>query len=262
MLCCSHACSIRTSDGIRKLSRREYDKLVDLGVFEDERVELLRGMLVTMSGQGGPHSAITSWLAQRLTRLLDESFDVRAHSSYAATEDSEPKPDISVSRRAPGNFAHPDAALLLIDRGLRVIDQQGSTAQGADLRRVARPRILDRRHLEPGAPRARAHASDERRRSTDRDAARSSDRRSSARSRSASLTFRGLAERSHVGRAHRCEHRLRANRLNAGLRANRLNAETCFRAATSSARRSSLRPVSGRRRPPPDEARRDRDRRR
>ena len=38
-------------DAIRKLSRREYDKLVELGVFEDERIELLRGMLVTMSPQ-------------------------------------------------------------------------------------------------------------------------------------------------------------------------------------------------------------------
>jgi Uma2 family endonuclease len=102
-------------DGIRKLSRREYDKLVGLGVFEDERVELLRGMLVTMSPQGGPHSAITSWLAQRLVRLLDESFDVRTHSPYAATDDSEPEPDVSVSRRSPGSFKHPDTALLLVE---------------------------------------------------------------------------------------------------------------------------------------------------
>jgi Uma2 family endonuclease len=106
---------ILAPDGIRKLSRREYDKLVELGVFEDERVELLRGMLVTMSPQGGPHSAITAWLAQRLTRLLDESYDIRAHSPFAATEDSEPEPDVSVSRRAPGNFEHPDSALLLIE---------------------------------------------------------------------------------------------------------------------------------------------------
>jgi Uma2 family endonuclease len=106
---------ILSPDDIRKLSRREYDTLVDLGSFEDERVELLRGMLVTMSPQAGPHSAITSWFAQRLTRLLDESYDVRAHSPYAATDDSEPEPDVSVSRRAPGNFKHPDSALLVIE---------------------------------------------------------------------------------------------------------------------------------------------------
>jgi Uma2 family endonuclease len=102
-------------EGIRKLSRREYERLVDLGMFEDERVELLRGMVVTMSPQGGPHATIASWFAHRLGRLLDESYDIRGHCPYAATEDSEPEPDISVSRRVAGRLDHPDSALLLIE---------------------------------------------------------------------------------------------------------------------------------------------------
>jgi Uma2 family endonuclease len=97
------------------LSRVEFDKLVDLGAFDDERVELLRGQLVTMSPQGGPHAAVTSWLAQELIRALDRTFDVRSHSSFAATDDSEPEPDVSVVRRAPGNRQHPESALLLIE---------------------------------------------------------------------------------------------------------------------------------------------------
>lgn len=105
---------ILAPERIRKLSRREYDKLVELGVFEDERVELLRGMLVTMSPQGAPHATITSWLARRLGRLLDESFEVRGHCPFAATEDSEPEPDVSVSRASTGLY-HPDSALLLIE---------------------------------------------------------------------------------------------------------------------------------------------------
>ena len=103
-------------EAIRKFSRREYDKLVDLGVFEDERIELLRGMLVTMSPQGSAHATITSWLVQRLSQVLDmTSFDVRGHCPFAATDDSEPEPDISVSRRRMGSLDHPDAALLLIE---------------------------------------------------------------------------------------------------------------------------------------------------
>ena len=73
-------------DAIRKLSRREYDKLVELGVFEDERIELLRGMLVTMSPQGGPHATISSWFMQKLSVMLGMDFDVRGHCPYAATE--------------------------------------------------------------------------------------------------------------------------------------------------------------------------------
>ncbi len=102
-------------DAIRKLSRREYDKLVELGVFEDERIELLRGMLVTMSPQGGPHATISSWFMQKLSVMLGMDFDVRGHCPYAATDDSEPEPDISVSRRVANLLEHPTSPLLLIE---------------------------------------------------------------------------------------------------------------------------------------------------
>jgi Uma2 family endonuclease len=99
---------------IRKLSRVEYDHLVAQGMFEDERVELLRGVLVTMSPQGGTHAAITAWFAQRLIRALDESYEVRSHSPLAASDDSEPEPDVSVSRHVR-LLDHPSSALLLIE---------------------------------------------------------------------------------------------------------------------------------------------------
>ena len=100
---------------IRPLSRREYDKLVELGVFEDERVELLRGVLVTMSPQGGPHSGITAWFAQRLILATKGAYEVRSHSPFAADDYSEPEPDVSVSRRAASLLEHPTTALLLIE---------------------------------------------------------------------------------------------------------------------------------------------------
>ncbi len=100
---------------VRPLRRTEYERLVDLGVFEDERVELLRGQLVTMSPQGAPHSTVTAWLGQRFTRGLDETFEVRQHSPFAATEDSEPEPDVSISKHKRGKPYHPSKALLLIE---------------------------------------------------------------------------------------------------------------------------------------------------
>jgi Uma2 family endonuclease len=99
----------------RPLSRRAYDALVAHGVFDDERIELLRGQLVTMSPQGDLHSTVTARLAQRLIRALDESYEVRSHSPYAASDDSEPEPDISVSRRSRRVRFHPSKALLLIE---------------------------------------------------------------------------------------------------------------------------------------------------
>ena len=101
-------------EGIRRLSRHEYDRMVGLGMFEDERVELLYGVLVAMSPQGAPHATITAWLVQRLVRALDDTFDVRGHSPFAASDDSEPEPDVSVARRS-NERAHPSSALLLIE---------------------------------------------------------------------------------------------------------------------------------------------------
>jgi Uma2 family endonuclease len=102
---------------VRPLLRKEYEELVNRDFFEDERVELLRGVLVEMSPQGVPHSRITAWLAQLLSsRLPFDIYDVRGHSPFAATEDSEPEPDVSVSHRRPASDEnHPSVAQLLIE---------------------------------------------------------------------------------------------------------------------------------------------------
>jgi Uma2 family endonuclease len=84
------------SEAIRKLSRLEFDKLVDLGSFEDERTELLRGLLVAMGRQGESHAATTAWFARSLGRVLGGRLEVRVHALFAATDDSEPRPDVSV----------------------------------------------------------------------------------------------------------------------------------------------------------------------
>jgi Uma2 family endonuclease len=107
------------SERMRPLLRREYDRLVDLGYFEDERIELLRGVLVEMSPQGDAHASIAESLAQRLGTLLPyEEYRIRSHSPFAASDDSEPEPDVMVSRRVPGKPGHPTAAVLLIEVAL------------------------------------------------------------------------------------------------------------------------------------------------
>ena len=96
------------------MSRTEYERLVEEGWFADERIELLRGVLVEMSPQGEPHSRITAWFAQRFSRVLPiERWDVRAHSPFAATADSMPEPDVSIAPR--GRRLHQRGALLLIE---------------------------------------------------------------------------------------------------------------------------------------------------
>ncbi|MCW5804433.1 MAG: Uma2 family endonuclease [Deltaproteobacteria bacterium] len=98
---------------IRPLTRTEYDRIVDTGIFDGQELELLRGMLVTMSPQGEVHAGLTAWLVRWFVRKLD-GYDVRGHSPYAATDDSEPEPDVTVSR-ATHLFAHPTSPLLVIE---------------------------------------------------------------------------------------------------------------------------------------------------
>jgi Uma2 family endonuclease len=102
---------------VRPLKRREFEKLVELGEFRHENVELLRGVLVTMSPQGEPHARISAWFAQHLIKALDlRRYETRTHSSFPATSDSMPEPDVSVSVRR-GDFQRPDPSnsILLIE---------------------------------------------------------------------------------------------------------------------------------------------------
>ncbi len=100
---------------VRPLRRREYEMLVARGVFGDERIELLRGVLVEMSPQGEPHARITAWIAQWFAKALDIArYDVRSHSGFAASSDSMPEPDISISPRTTAG-GPPTQALPLVE---------------------------------------------------------------------------------------------------------------------------------------------------
>jgi Uma2 family endonuclease len=100
---------------IRPLSRKEYDRMVELGMFQRERIELLRGMLVTMSPIGWLHARVTSWFTEQLIRQLDPSFEVRPQGSFAAGEWSEPEPDVAVAQKDYSLRDLPSELLLLVE---------------------------------------------------------------------------------------------------------------------------------------------------
>lgn len=103
-------------ENIRPLSRKEYDRLVELGFFdEDPHVELLEGVLVKMSPQGGPHSTTVSWLTTKLARLLPERYAVRPGCPFAASDWSEPEPDLAIIEADWTKREHPTEVLLLVE---------------------------------------------------------------------------------------------------------------------------------------------------
>ena len=102
-------------DRIRPLRRVEYDKLVETGLLQDTRVELLLGSLVDMSPPGPRHADVIRRLATRLIRALPEDVHTSVQSPLAISDDSEPEPDIAVVPAADYSTAHPSRALLVIE---------------------------------------------------------------------------------------------------------------------------------------------------
>jgi len=102
---------------VRPLRRTEYDLLVVAGAFEGERLELLSGALVEMTLQGTRHSESVARLCRLLTRGLPDQYVVRAHSPFAATDDSEPEPDLAVVPDEDYSARHPSTAFLVVEGG-------------------------------------------------------------------------------------------------------------------------------------------------
>jgi Uma2 family endonuclease len=107
-------------DRHRGLRRVEYDQLIEAGVFADERLELLHGVLITISKQSPRHASIADELMRLLyvRALAAGVFDrisVRCHSPFAASEYSQPQVDVAVIAKRPFGSGHPNAAYLVIE---------------------------------------------------------------------------------------------------------------------------------------------------
>lgn len=114
---------------LRPLSRVEYDRMVDLGMFAEERVELLYGMVVRMSPHGPDHDTTIERLTELLVVALRGRARVRIQSSFAASDTSEPEPDVAVVPIADYRRAHPNVAQLIVEvAGSSIIRDRGSKA--------------------------------------------------------------------------------------------------------------------------------------
>jgi Uma2 family endonuclease len=102
-------------ESIRPISRKDYEVLVQAGAFEGERVELLEGAIVEISPHGPEHDAPIDRLTRLLVTALGARAVVRVQGSFAASDLSEPEPDLAVL--PPGDYddAHPDEAWLIVE---------------------------------------------------------------------------------------------------------------------------------------------------
>jgi len=101
-----------------RLDAEQYFALVARGdIRPDDRVELLEGVVVSMSPQGSPHANASARITGLLVPLIGDRGIVRVQCSFRAGPKSVPEPDFAV---VPGplerwEHAHPDEALLVIE---------------------------------------------------------------------------------------------------------------------------------------------------
>lgn len=114
----SHIDDLLATERLRPLRRVEYDRLAELGFFdEDEKVELLDGVIVRMTPQGIGHAAAIEQLTRLFVLGLDPRARVRVQLAFAASDISEPEPDLAIVPPGDPRLSQPDQALLLVEVG-------------------------------------------------------------------------------------------------------------------------------------------------
>jgi Uma2 family endonuclease len=103
--------------GTRRWRRVEYDRLVELGMFDGERLELLDGVLVVREPQKSYHAATVMQVGRVLEVAFGTGWHARFHAPIALDDDSEPEPDVAMVRGVPLDYAteHPSTAPLIVE---------------------------------------------------------------------------------------------------------------------------------------------------
>ena len=102
----------------RRWTRVEYERLIDLGVFEPgERLELIDGLLVVREPQGSRHAAGIRRVLAALRRALGEAWQIDSQLPIALDATSELEPDVAVVPIDPAAYrdAHPIRAALIVE---------------------------------------------------------------------------------------------------------------------------------------------------
>lgn len=139
----------------RGITRAQWEALVEAGLMDGEHVELLRGVVVQMHPQGGQHAGLVFRLNRLLSRSVPDPWGIRVQSPLAASDTSEPEPDLAVVHDT--GMAHPTTAVLVVE--VAVTSQRTDLVHKPSLYAAARVDqywVVDLRvrevvvHTEPG----------------------------------------------------------------------------------------------------------------
>ena len=99
-----------------RFTRQEYYRLAESRLLTDERVELLNGVIITMSPQNSPHAATIHRLLFTLLPVVGDAAYIRVQAPLVLNDWSEPEPDIVICQPDPSDYAqhHPRADQVMV----------------------------------------------------------------------------------------------------------------------------------------------------
>src|SRR5439155_20878402 len=103
---------------IRRWSREEYYQMGELGMFQDQRVELIDGEIIQMAPQKDVHAVAIGVVRTALAGAFVANVWIREQLPLEIGPRSEPEPDLSVcsvTRRSYLGTGHPKTALLVVE---------------------------------------------------------------------------------------------------------------------------------------------------
>ncbi len=104
---------VHSEDEIRPLRRAEYDRLVELGAFEGEPIELLEGKLVFRAPQGSSHALAVERLSTCSTRLVTRPCPAADSGAVRRLGRERAEPDLILFPLAEAG--HPSRAHLVVE---------------------------------------------------------------------------------------------------------------------------------------------------
>lgn len=102
---------------LKRWQRAEFDRLVGLGAFHGEAIELIGGQLMVAEPQGAYHASAINAVDYALRAILPAGWIVRVQLPASLDDESEPEPDLAVVPGRPGDYrlAHPSRPELVIE---------------------------------------------------------------------------------------------------------------------------------------------------
>ena len=88
---------------VRRWTRVEYERLIDLGALEHDPIELIAGQLIVAEPQSAYHAAAIRAVDYALRAVLPPGWIVSIRSPVSLDDESEPEPDLAVVAGRPAD---------------------------------------------------------------------------------------------------------------------------------------------------------------